>query len=288
MKRLLQVIALLFCVMNVGAQEHDLAFTFVNFFSKSPDKIYLGAIMDINTLNKDTHPVLDISNRQKINVLQEGPIKNIQISPSKENMNNFILNDIKDEDFDSYVNTFDYSIDSYPSYERLGPIFGEKIDAEIMLGVTTKNTADNHSITIVKLSRLLNRLLFEVEDDKIQDHPAIAALNLNDLMYVQDIWFGRMATIVVESKSDSDSIKAILEKILNGQKLSEQESAIIANSTVHYSLFNDPKANFDSGDTFENVKQYMKAMPTKEDFLRPIYFSGQSLADGDMVGNVVK
>src|SRR5690606_16667475 len=92
MKRLLEVISLLCCVMHVTAQELDPEFTFVNFLSKSPDKIYLGAIMDINTLNKDTHPVLAIPNRQKINVLQEGPIKDIQILPNKENMNNFILN----------------------------------------------------------------------------------------------------------------------------------------------------------------------------------------------------
>lgn len=288
MKRLIQVIVLMVSFLRVGAQEHDIDFTFVNFVSKSPDKIYLGAIMDIGSLNSDTHPIIEIPNRQMVQVLQEGPITDVQMVPNRMNMINFILDDIKDEDFSSYVNSFTHSIDAYPSYERLGSIFGEKIDAEILLGVT-RNPAKNRSITIVKLSRLLNRLLFEVKDDKIKDNPAIAALDLKDLMYVQDIWFGRMATIVVESGSDSKSIKAILEKILgSGQKLSEQEEAIMANSTIHYSVFNDPQADLGGGDTFENVKQYMKAILTKDDFLRPIYFSGQSLSDGSMVGNLVK
>jgi|GEM_PF-632003 len=288
MKRLIPIIVLVISVLRLGAQEHDIDLTFVNFLSKSPDKIYLGAIMDIGSLNTDTHPIIEIPNRQKIRVLQEGPIIDVEIVPNRKNMNDHILNDIKDEDFSSYVNTFEYSIDAYPSYERLGPIFGEKINAEILLGVT-KNPANNRSITIVKLSRLFNRLLFEVEGDKIKDNPAIAGLNLTDLMYVQDISFGRMATIVVESVSDSESIKAILEKMLgSGQKLSEQEEAILANSTIHYSVFNDPQADLGDGDTFENVKQYMKGIPTKDDFLRPIYFAGQSLSDGGMVGNLVK
>ncbi|MGH2623318.1 MAG: hypothetical protein ACRDE7_06615, partial [Sphingobacterium sp.] len=135
---------------------------------------------------------------------------------------------------------------------------------------------------------LLNRLLFEVEDDKIMENPAINQYNPKDLMYVQDIWFGRMATLVVESLSNGDTIKAILEKMFNGQKLVEQEEAIMANSTMYLSLFNDPNVELQAGDTVQKIIEYMKKTLTEEDFLRPIYFTGQKLSDGDMVGNVVK
>lgn len=108
-------------------------------------------------------------------------------------------------------------------------------------------------------------------------------LDPKEYMYVDGISFGRAASIFMESDADYETIKALIEKKYLKRELTEQDEAILANSTIHFQISDAKQVDLLEGDPFEIIRDYMTSPITKEDFLRPIWFTGSDLKDGYMV-----
>lgn len=268
----------LFC-LNVIAQEVDDDRDRI-FTNKNIEKLYLGAIMKISSLNADNYEFVEAANLPPVDFLQIKAIT--QVLPSKSAMIKFIQKDIEEYDLSTILSTSWPNTRKIASYEKLGTFFGQKINAEIMLAVNpkAKNTKPLYAARFLNLIYSLDCI---PDYAKARAHAAMKGRDPEDYMYVDGISFGRAASIFIESDADYETIKALMEKKYLKRELTEQDEAILANSTIHFQISDTKQVDLLDGDPFEIIRDYMTSPITKEDFLRPIWFSGSDLKDGYMV-----
>ncbi len=276
--KLLILLLHLFCLNAVGQEIQDESNRL--FTNKNLDKLYLGAIMKISSLNKDNYEFIEASNLPAIDVLQTADVT--PIIPSKSAMTNFILKDIEGDDLSTIVSESIPDIQRVASYDKLGAIFGQKINPEIMLAVNPKSKGPKN-LYAARFMNLIYNLTCMPNIIKAKAHPAIKKFDPKDLMYVTDISFGRGASIFIESDANYETVKSLITKKYLKRELTEEDEAILANATIHFQISDTKEVNLFNGDPFEIIRAYMTAPITKEDFLRPIWFSGENLNDGDMV-----
>lgn len=277
----IKILIALLCLfsLNVAAQEiQDEANRL--FTNKNIDKLYLGAIMKISSLHKDNYEFIEAANLPAIDVF--GTADETLIIPSKSAMTNFILNKIEGDDLSTIVSESIPNIQRVASYDKLGAVFGQKINPEIMLAVNPKSKGSK-KLYAARFMNLIFSLTCMPDVVKAKAHPAIKGLDPKDLMYVTDISFGRGASIFIESDADLETIKNLITKKYLKRELTEEDEAILANSTIHFQISDTKEVDLFKGDPFEIIRAYMTSPITKEDFLRPIWFSGENLNDGDMV-----
>lgn len=276
--KILIILLHLFC-LNVIAQEVDDDRDRI-FTNKNIEKLYLGAIMKISSLNADNYEFVEAANLPSVDYLQ---IKaTTQVLPSKSAMIKFILKDIEEYDLSTILSTSWPNTRKVASYDKLGTFFGQKINAEIMLAVNpkAKNTKPLYAARFLNLIYSLDCL---PDYAKARAHAAMKGRDPQNYMYVDGISFGRAASIFIESDADYETIKALMEKKYLKRELTEQDEAILANSTIHFQISDTKQVDLLDGDPFEIIRDYMTSPITKEDFLRPIWFTGSDLKDGYMV-----
>ena len=75
------------------------------FVAKCPNEIFIGAILEANSINQDTYKFLKIS-MNPINMGYTIPIKSQTITPSYNNMLNSILDSLKSKDVLNFIYSF--------------------------------------------------------------------------------------------------------------------------------------------------------------------------------------
>ncbi|WP_400260869.1 hypothetical protein ACFX5U_12360 [Sphingobacterium sp. SG20118] len=279
MKLKVLIILLHLSCLNVIAQEinddKDRIFT-----NKNIENLYLGAIMKISSLNADNYEFIEAPNLPAVDILETADVT--LIVPSRSAMIKYILKDIEGDDLSVIVSESLPNTRKVASYENLGAIFGQKINAEIMLAVNPK-AKNSKSLYAARFTNLIYSLSCMPDFAKAKAHAAMKGLDPKDFMYVDGISFGRAASIFIESDADYETIKTLIDKKYLKRELTEQDEAILANSTIHFQISDTKQVNLLDGDPFEIIRHYMTTPITKEDFLRPIWFTGSDLKDGDMV-----
>lgn len=265
--------------LNVAAQEIEDEANRL-FTNKNLDKLYLGAIMKISSLHKDNYEFIEAPNLPAIDIII--PSADERVVPSKSAMTNFILKRIEGDDLSTIVSESIPKVKKVASYDKLGAVFGQKINPEIMLAVNPKSRGSKN-LYAARFMNLISDLTCMTDIVKAKAHPAIKGLDPKDLMYVDEISFGRAASIFIESDADYETIKNLIDKKYFKRELTEQDEAILANATIHFQISDTKEVNLFDGDPFRIIRSYMTSPITKEDFLRPIWISGINLNDGDMV-----
>ena len=276
--KILIILLHLFC-LNVLAQEvnddRDRIFT-----NKNIEKLYLGAIMKLSSLHADNYEFIEAANLPPVDYLQTTDVT--LVAPTKSAMIKFILKDIEEYELSTIVSTSWPNTQKVASYDKLGTFFGQKINAEIMLAVNPK-AKNSKPLYAAKFTNLIYSLDCMPDYAKARAHTAMKGLDPKDYMYVDGISFGRAASIFMESDADYETIKALIEKKYLKRELTEQDEAILANSTIHFQISDSKQVDLLDGDPFDIIRDYMTSPITKEDFLRPIWFTGSDLKEGDMV-----
>jgi len=277
----IKILIALLCLfsLNIAAQEIE-AEANRFFMNKNIDKLYLGAIMKISSLHKDNYEFIEASNLPTVNV--NAKTADAVIMPSKAAMVNFILKNIEGDDLSGIVSESIPKVQRVASYEKLGAVFGQKINSEVMLAVNPKSKNSKY-LYAVSFTNLIYSLTCMTDISKAKAHSALAKLDPKDLMYVNEITYGRAASIFIESDADYETIKNLVDRKYFKRELMEEDEAILANSTIHFQISDTKEVDLFDGDPFRSIRSYMTAPITKEDFLRPIWISGINLNDGDMV-----
>ncbi|WP_293888854.1 MULTISPECIES: hypothetical protein [unclassified Sphingobacterium] len=236
--------------------------------------------MKISSLHKDNYEFIEASNLPTVNV--NSKTADAVIMPSKAAMVNFILKNIEGDDLAGIVSESIPKVQRVASYEKLGAVFGQKINSEVMLAVNPQSKGSKY-LYAVSFTNLIYSLTCMTDIAKAKAHSALAKLDPKDLMYVNEITFGRAASIFIESDADYETMKNLVDRKYFKRKLMEEDEAILANSTIHFQISDTKEVDLFDGDPFQIIRSYMTAPITKEDFLRPIWISGINLNDGDMV-----
>lgn len=277
----IKILIVLLCLfsLNIAAQEIE-AEANRFFMNKNIGKLYLGAIMKISSLHKDNYEFIEASNLPTVNVNTK--TADAVIMPSKAAMVNFILKNIEGDDLAGIVSESIPKVQRVASYEKLGAVFGQKINSEVMLAVNPQSKGSKY-LYAVSFTNLIYSLTCMTDIAKAKAHSALAKLDPKDLMYVNEITFGRAASIFIESDADYETMKNLVDRKYFKRKLMEEDEAILANSTIHFQISDTKEVDLFDGDPFQIIRSYMTTPITKEDFLRPIWISGINLNDGDMV-----
>ncbi|MCT1529818.1 hypothetical protein M3B46_02355 [Sphingobacterium daejeonense] len=283
-RKLLVVLFILFNLNSIAQEIQDE--TNMIFINKNPKELYLGAILKISSLDKDKYEIVEGSNLPQVTYLMIN--KDVPpMTPNLSSMRDFIRKEIKGEDLSTIVSTGYPKVQKVESYEKLGAVFGERINPEIMLAVNPKSKKSK-SVYVATFTNMIYTINCQTDIVKAKAHPALKGLDPKDLMYVEQLSFGRFATIFIESDAEYEKIEALVQKKYEKKALTDQEESIIANSTIHFQILDYNETGLATGDPFDVIREYISAPITENDFLRPIWISGINLNDGDMVYTPLK
>ncbi|NJI72020.1 hypothetical protein HCX49_02255 [Sphingobacterium kitahiroshimense] len=256
--------------------------------AKSPDQLYLGALLQESLINTKTHDVLPIIQDDIVVSFGRIKLKSKIIKSEKAAFYNVIeeaqqiANSVPHSE-----NSFSFSIKDLKSYGDVAHYFGQKIDVADWFSVSDP---DEKPQTLLAVN--MERVAFTAEMDlpaegKFKTNNALLdRYNSNELIYVNTLSFGRRAIVLVESNLDSSQVKNALSAILTRKELSNQEKGVLANCTFRVALLGSQDViDVDSSRMLEEVLDYIDA---KKDFSSPglpISFGAAYLRNNQIFSN---
>lgn len=256
--------------------------------AKSPDQLYLGAVLQESLINAKTHDVLDIIQDDIVVSFGGIKLKSKIIRSEKAAFYNIIeeaqqiANSVPHSE-----NSFSFSIKDLKSYGDVAHYFGQKIDVSDWFSVS-----DPIEKPQTLLAVNMERVAFTAEMDLPAEgtfktnNTVLDRFNSNDLIYVNTLSFGRRAIVLVESNLDASQVKNALSAILKRKELSNQEKGILANCTFRVALLGSQDViAVDSSRILEEVLDYIDA---KKDFSShglPISFGAAYLRNNQIFSN---
>jgi hypothetical protein len=256
--------------------------------AKSPDQLYLGAVLQESLINAKTHDVLPIIQDDIVVSFGGIKLKSKIIKSEKEAFYSVI------EEAQQIANTipqgqssFSFSIKDLNNYSDIAHYFGQKIDVLDWFSVSDPVEKPQTLLAVD-----MERVAFTVEMDlpaegKFKTNNALLdRFNSNDLIYVNTLSFGRRAIVLVESNLDASQVKNALSAILKRKELSNHEKGILANCSFRVALLGSQGAiAVDSIRMLEEVLDYIDA---KKDFSShglPISFGAAYLKNNQIFSN---
>ncbi|WP_126973963.1 thiol-activated cytolysin family protein [Gynurincola endophyticus] len=254
--------------------------------AKSPDLLFIGSVLDKNSLNTSTHSTFNIINQDITITFGTLGISSKSIFPNRDAMNTAI-GEALNASSNPGNTSFGFSIRDLDSYKQLELLLGQHIDLKEWLNVAdTKHQAK--SLIAIDISKIA----FTVEMDLPEsgsyqtDEVELAKHQLDDLIYVNTLSFGRRVIVVVESNIISNELKQAVRNALDGTALSDKHQAILANSTFRVIQFGNEDYVFDPNSPLKGIIEYIDANITAGNYGLPISFGAAYLKNNAMFENM--
>lgn len=261
-------------------------YTSTKFAVKNPHGIFIGGIMRASDIN-GVHQYLDVP-MNPITISYSLPLKSETIVPSYDNMLRAIQQKLEGNNVLKPNYQFSFAIKQLDSYKQLALSFGEEINLSELFGITSLEPV-HKTMAIVDISQSFFSVDMDIPDD-LSSSPIVHE-QLDELIYVGSIEFGRRAILIVESDFDYQDVKAILSEMLNKSTskkddISEKSKSIIANSIIR-GLILDPLAgeNITPDNPLEYLLNYINSDIGPNDFGVPISFTAAWLKDNSVFVN---
>lgn len=248
------------------------------FIAKNPERIFVGAIMEANSINNDDYKFIDAP-LNPITISYSLPVYSQKISPSYENMMKEIRETIKANIImETRSSGYYISMNELQSYSDLTPLFGQNINTMDYFGAIKKTKK-------ILLAFFISRLMFSVDMDLSEnicsDEKVLA--RGDELIVISSVSFGRQAFVLVESDYDPQEVIIAMNEWISGtqaqstEKISKSE-AIIANSTIRIMLpGNETIEMTDPSNPLPDVWAYINRRFSADDFGQPVKFSATPL-----------
>lgn len=253
---------------------------------KSPDELYLGAVMEQQSINSDSHHILDIITDNI--VVNFGGLngKSKTIRSGKTPLYKAIEETLHGKHSDN--RRFSFDIRELGSYNDISLYFGQKIDLTNWFSI--KETIGKPK-TLLAIN--MEKIAFTVDMDMpaegtFQTNKALQdKYNINDLIYINTLSFGRKSIIIVESRLEASLVKEALSAILKGSKLSDKERGILANCNYRVALIGGTKTviNLDGAQPLQQVIDFIDADLDASNYGDPIAFKASYLKNHQIFSN---
>lgn len=255
--------------------------TSARFAVKTPQEIFVGGIMKANNLNDAEHQFLKVR-MNPITMIYSFPVKSETIIPSYDNMVKTIEQRLVENDVLKPNYQFSFTIKQISSYLQLYPYFGEEIDLFSYFGITSRHLT-SRTAAILDISQSFFSVNMDLPEN-LSDDPQVHE-QMDELIYVNSIEFGRRTVLVVESNVGYQDLSVALNELLDNAsdeagKVSEKSKSIIANSIIR-GLILDPlaKENMTPDNPLKYLINYMNTKVTSGNFGVPIFFTAAWLKD---------
>jgi hypothetical protein len=252
------------------------------FVAKCPNEIFIGAILEANSINQDTYKIWDAP-INPITVSYTLPIKSQTITPGYSNMMNALHEALKTDDVLKSNYSFSFAIKEIKSYNELAVNWGQQINPEILLGVSPKYQT-NKTILMVDITQSFFSIGMDLPESLSTDPKVLQ--QLDELIYINSIQFGRKITVAIESYSDYYELKESISNLLDHKPIDSKVQSMLANSTIRIMTVGGNNMEEMNPDTpFAYVLNYFSKEVTPDDFGTPISFSASHIKDNSVFVN---
>lgn len=250
-----------------------------HFVNKCPEKLFIGAIMNSASLNKDTYEIEEVALNPITVAYTPALTGSHQLEPSYDNMTKAVRDALQSKQAATDEESFSFTVQDLKSYGQIAINWGQQLDLQKFLGIPNSLKPEKNAI-LIDISRIFFSITMDLPaPGTLSDDPKLKGKE-NELIFVNHIRFGKKYTVVVESNLAADELKAAVKEAMEGNKLSEKSKAILSNSTIRMlatssHMLVEPNAD----NPFEAILKDLKKGATPEDFGVPVFFMASSLKD---------
>ncbi|WP_455673919.1 thiol-activated cytolysin family protein [Phocaeicola sp.] len=273
-------ILFLFLAICAAQQMYAQSMEALQLAVKNREQTFLGALIDPSSINKPDHQFIDATLNPIIISSSLLTIKSQTITPSYNNMMDFVRKSLEGNKVAKPNLNFSYGTKELKSYNEAAVYFGQNIDPALYFG-TSKKT--KKTLTAVQISQTFFSLVMDLPDQLCSEESILA--QADKLVYVGVINFGRQVLVFIESDFDSKEVDAAVKDIMsktysNAMNKIPKSAAIIANSTVRIVLPQGETLEItDPANPLADVMKYMNKDFNADDFGCPINFTAVGLKD---------
>ena len=167
--------------------------------------------MKANNLNDAEHQFLKVR-MNPITMIYSFPVKSETIIPSYDNMVKTIEQRLVENDVLKPNYQFSFTIKQISSYLQLYPYFGEEIDLFSYFGITSRHLT-SRTAAILDISQSFFSVNMDLPEN-LSDDPQVHE-QMDELIYVNSIEFGRRTVLVVESNVGYQDLSVALNELLD-------------------------------------------------------------------------
>ncbi|MFZ4861115.1 hypothetical protein ACL9RF_02930 [Sphingobacterium sp. Mn56C] len=256
------------------AQEKATVFT-----AKSPEAIYLGAVLNKASINQDKHPVIDLV-QDDVTISLSINAKPQTVRATKALLDKVVLEGIQETnslDKMQQVST-SFNLQRIQSWDDalLSIRFGQAINTEQWFGFSKADMPrPMKSMFVLHYNQIMLNAAIDIPESGTfgYDIAVMNSLKSDDLVYVNSVDYGRKAVALIGSELPDDLVKEALNKVLRKAELTEQDEAVLANTTVRLLLLGNTPAPAANRTPIQTLVDFIHKKWTLEDFAKPISFS---------------
>ena len=260
---------------------------FSKFTAKNPGNTFIGALIEADKINSDSHEFLDVP-QNSITISFSHPAKSRTIIPSCDNMMDVVRDIITDGSIPLQNLSFSHIIREIESYEQLSVFFGQKINPTLLFGVP-ENKEPKPNVVAMNLEQELFSIYMDIEDLPVFniDNPKIEE---DKLLYLNSVTFGRKAVVLIESNQSVGKIKEAINDVVQNynalEKITEVSHSVLANSVIRIMVTgNDTGLDTQADNALIDALLYFNREITADDFGSPITFTAAWLKDNSVFVN---
>lgn len=255
-----------------------------SFFSaKNPQKTFVGAVLDPQSINTDDHLFVNISVPEPITLSFSLRVKPTIILPGYDNMIKAIKESVIGSGKLNSKQTLSYSIKKIKSYQELSWYFGQVMNPSTFWGIAESDKPSKTTIVVDITQEFFSVEMDFPNDGKLYEEDAEIEKRRDELIYVGSLSFGRKVTILLSSETPYANLKAAIEAALTTNKskpLSEVHRTTLSNAEIRIMALGNPTLSTqNAGDPFASIVEYFHRPVTTEDFGEIIKISASYLKD---------
>ena len=278
---LIYLLLIFFLSVSVSAQtryqEADM------FATKSPKDIFIGAVMEEGTINKDVHELIKVP-LNEITVSYSLPISGHSLNPSSENMLNAVRERLKEKSPLKPNYSFSFSARELKSFSEVPIYFGQDINLSRFIGVNSVKKSKK-TLMAISVSQSFFSINMDMQQHLVADPAVLQKYDQSKLIYVNSIEFGRRVFITLESNLSYNEVSQAVESAFKKEGLDEKSKAVLANCTVRIASFGNDLPPLGTENPFPQVIAYMSQPVTAENFGVPVAFRASYLKDNSSFVN---
>ncbi|WP_179221532.1 thiol-activated cytolysin family protein [Sphingobacterium cellulitidis] len=239
-------------------------------------------------INQDEYNVLDLIHDDITMSFVGPPVKSNTFKAGKDNMYQSINSAFSSSSNLVFSNnsSFSYNLQELSQYKDIENYLGQTINLQEWFAISPDTQKPN---TVLALD--LKRTAFTVSLDLpskstfATDPNELTKYNREDLIYVNSLAFGRRIIILIESYLDKDTLQKSLKSLLESEKLSENDEAILANCTFRTVVLGADELTFIPQSPIKPILEYINKEFNSNNYGMPISFDAAYLKDNSIFEN---